>query len=163
MEISQKIKSLRKALGLNQAEFAKPLKLKGGQISAVETGRNQLSESAIELIFANYPVSRDWWASGDGEMLVKSGASHQTSPVDGEVVIPERKIVINHARYSSVIVDIDMMMSSIRWAAEVSVTDIDKVALKIYNKRMKEKLGDQYEPIEIKELPSPITRTGTNG
>lgn len=71
METGEKIRLVRVTLNLSQDEFAAPLGVKGGQISAVEKGRNKPSESVMRLLFSEYRVSRRWWDKGEGEMFVK--------------------------------------------------------------------------------------------
>lgn len=69
METAEKFRTVRKALGLGQEEFAGPLGVGKKQISAIETGRVQPSDSVMELLFERHRVRREWWKTGEGEVF----------------------------------------------------------------------------------------------
>lgn len=84
INISEKFKIIRKALHLSQAEFAKPLKISDKQISAIENGRVETSQSVMELLFSSYLVNRIWWDSGEGEIFV-------TRDIQAKPIVSEKK------------------------------------------------------------------------
>lgn len=73
--MNERIKELRKALGLTMKQFAEPLGLSESTISKVEKGTANLSESAIRLICSTFKVDYFWLTDGDGEMFVNTTAS----------------------------------------------------------------------------------------
>lgn len=73
MKTADKITAIRKALHLNQLQFAEPLGVGDKQISAIENNRANPSTSVLELMFVKYLVSRNWWETGEGEMFIKQG------------------------------------------------------------------------------------------
>jgi phage repressor protein C with HTH and peptisase S24 domain len=73
MELSERLKLLRKTLGLNQEDFATSIGLKQGSYSDLERGRNKnLSESVLKLIQLNYKVNPSWLLTGEGQILNKA-------------------------------------------------------------------------------------------
>ncbi len=68
MEINR-IKHLRKTLGLTQQEFADRLSVKRGTIANYEIGRNVPHDSVIALICREFHVNEQWLRTGEGEML----------------------------------------------------------------------------------------------
>ena len=70
--MNERIKLIRKALGLTLAEFGEKLSLTYGAISIWEHGRNGVPESARKQICAVFNVSREWLETGEGEMFVAS-------------------------------------------------------------------------------------------
>lgn len=67
----ERIKALRKALGLNQTEFGKKLGLSTSAVSSIELGERPVQERHIKLILSEFPtVSESWLRTGDGEMFV---------------------------------------------------------------------------------------------
>lgn len=69
MLIGLKFKAIRKSLGLTQGEFSKPLGVSGGQISAIELGTSNPSETLLTLLRQHYRISDTWWETGEGEIF----------------------------------------------------------------------------------------------
>jgi transcriptional regulator with XRE-family HTH domain len=64
-----RIKELRKALKLNQSEFAERLKLTQTSLSMIELGKNALTDKNIKLICMIFNVNEHWLRTGAGEMF----------------------------------------------------------------------------------------------
>ena len=68
----ESIRALRKALGLNQKEFARRLGMKSTTLSMIEVGDSTLTEKNIKLICMTYNVNENWLRTGKGEMFAAS-------------------------------------------------------------------------------------------
>ena len=71
--MSERLKILRKELGMTQQEFADKLGIARGNIGAYEVGKNALSDAVISLICREFNVNKNWLRTGTGEMF-----THQT-------------------------------------------------------------------------------------
>ena len=67
--IGERIKQLRKALGLTQQEFADRLAIKRGALANYEIGRNDPIDAVINLICREFDVREEWLRAGEGEMF----------------------------------------------------------------------------------------------
>lgn len=67
--MNDRIKELRKSLGLTQQEFADKLNIKRGAIANYEVGRNIPIDAVISLICKEFNVNEDWLRTGEGEMF----------------------------------------------------------------------------------------------
>ena len=67
--MKQRIKLLRKELGLTQQEFADKLGIKRTTIGNYELGRNEPVDSVISLICDRCHVNETWLRTGDGDMF----------------------------------------------------------------------------------------------
>lgn len=67
--LDERIKALRKELGLTQQEFADRLHVNNSAISNYEAGSRKLSNAMIASICREFGVSRVWLLSGEGEMF----------------------------------------------------------------------------------------------
>ena len=67
--MNERIKSLRKALGLTQQEFADKLGISRGNIGAYEVGKNAPSDAVISLIVRIFNTNEKWLRTGEGEMF----------------------------------------------------------------------------------------------
>ena len=67
--LHERIKEMRKALGLTQQEFADRLNIKRGTMANYEIGRNEPIDAVISLICREFNVSETWLRTGKGEMF----------------------------------------------------------------------------------------------
>ncbi len=67
--MNNRIKALRKELGLTQEKFANRLHMKRNTIANYEIGRNEPIDAVISLICKEFNVNEEWLRSGTGEMF----------------------------------------------------------------------------------------------
>jgi len=67
--IRERIKAVRKALGMSQRDFCRGIFLSQSFYGHIETGRRAPNERVYELICGKYGVSKDWLVAGRGEMF----------------------------------------------------------------------------------------------
>ncbi len=65
-----RVKKLRKELGLTQEEFGEKLGLKKNSISQIENGVNSLTEQLSLSICREFRVSQEWLRTGKGRMFI---------------------------------------------------------------------------------------------
>lgn len=71
MDIKDRIKELRTALGITQAKFAERIAVVASFISEIESGTRDINERAIRLILAEFSVNEAWLRHGQGAMFQK--------------------------------------------------------------------------------------------
>ncbi len=67
MTINERIKALRKELGLNQKDFGSRIGIKANSLSDIEKGKNAVTESNIKLICEKFNLNETWLRTGEGE------------------------------------------------------------------------------------------------
>lgn len=67
--MKDRLKELRKELGLTQEKFAERLRMKRNTIATYEIGRNEPIDAVISLICKEYNVNEEWLRTGEGEMF----------------------------------------------------------------------------------------------
>ena len=67
--MNERIKKLRKALGLTQQEFAERLGIKRNTVANYETGRNTPIDAVVSLICREFDVNEEWLRTGEGDMI----------------------------------------------------------------------------------------------
>lgn len=68
--MNNRIKQLRKELGLTQEKFGEKLGLKKNSISQIENGINSLTEQLLLSVCREFNVSEKWLRTGEGEMFI---------------------------------------------------------------------------------------------
>jgi len=64
-----RMRAVRKHLGINQGEFARRVGLSQTALSMVEVGKNKLTEKNIKLICTTFNIDGNWLKTGEGEMF----------------------------------------------------------------------------------------------
>jgi transcriptional regulator with XRE-family HTH domain len=67
--MKDRILAIRKALKLNQGEFAERLGLKRTALSMIEVGTNALTDKNINLICMTFNINEQWLRTGMGDMF----------------------------------------------------------------------------------------------
>jgi transcriptional regulator with XRE-family HTH domain len=70
MEIRERIKTLRKSLGISQSELARRLGVTSSSISLIESGKNAVTETMLKSICFILNVNDKWLRGGSGEMFL---------------------------------------------------------------------------------------------
>jgi transcriptional regulator with XRE-family HTH domain len=70
ISLGKRIKELREQLGLTLDCFAKPLTIQGKSVNNYERGKAKASDGVLEQIERHYRLNRNWYETGEGEMLL---------------------------------------------------------------------------------------------
>lgn len=67
--MNERIKQIRRELGLTQTEFAERIGLKQNSIALIESGKRNISDQAVLSICREYGVNEEWLRTGHGEKM----------------------------------------------------------------------------------------------
>lgn len=73
--MKDRLKELRKKLGLTQKKFAEKLGISRNNIASYETGKSNPGSSIIQLICRVYNVNETWLRTGEGEMFTAADSN----------------------------------------------------------------------------------------
>lgn len=68
--MNERIKALRKVLGMSQDIFAEKLGLTKNYISLIENGNRNFSEQSVKVLCREFNVNEEWLRNGTGEMFL---------------------------------------------------------------------------------------------
>ena len=69
--MNERVKELRKYLGLTQDEFGEKLGIKKSAVSKIEKSENGVTDQMFKSICREFNVNEEWLRDGVGEMFVK--------------------------------------------------------------------------------------------
>lgn len=72
MNTNERIKLLRKELGLTQNEFGEKIGLKKSAVSQIENGNTSSNPRIVQLICSAFNVSEKWLTEGKGDMYTSN-------------------------------------------------------------------------------------------
>lgn len=70
MTQGERIREVRKALGLTLEKFGEKIGIKKNSVSQLENGKNSVTEQVVKAICREYNVDYMWLTTGDGEMFI---------------------------------------------------------------------------------------------
>lgn len=77
MTQGERVREARKKLGFTLEKFGERIGIKKAAMSAIETGKNSLTDANIKAICREFSINEEWLRTGSGEMRI---------PVEDEAV-----------------------------------------------------------------------------
>ena len=121
--MKDRLKQLRKSLGITQQEFADKIGIKRNSYANYETGRNTPIDAIILSICREFNVNENWLRTGYGEMFVKMDKETELMAWAGSVLGS---------------VDDSFKKRFVKMLSELDERDwetLEKIALKLHNKK----------------------------
>jgi transcriptional regulator with XRE-family HTH domain len=84
--MNERIRNIRKELGMTQDEFSAYINLSRNFITQIETGAKKPSDRTIQDICRVFNVSENWLLTGEGEMFVAKTRDEQLAEWAGNVL-----------------------------------------------------------------------------
>lgn len=72
MTQNERVREVRKTLGLTMEKFGERIGIKKGAVSLIESGKNNLTDANIKSICREFGVDYIWLTTGGGDMFVES-------------------------------------------------------------------------------------------
>ena len=72
MTQGERVREVRKTLGLTLEKFGEKIGMKKNSVSQIENGKNNVTDANIKAICREFNVDYIWLTTGDGEMFVDS-------------------------------------------------------------------------------------------
>ena len=93
--MNERLKKLRKTLGLSQENFGKRIGVTKTAISRAEAGLNSISHMSIKSMCREFGVNEEWLRTGSGNMFEEMSLAEQAARVVGRVNGRDDKFIIN--------------------------------------------------------------------
>ena len=84
--MTERIKELRKALGLTQQKFADRIGVKQNTVAQYEIGRNPPTDTVVTLICREFGVKEEWLRTGAGPMFIEKSRDEGLAELFGKVL-----------------------------------------------------------------------------
>ena len=89
--MNERIKKLRKSLGLTQDKFATRIGIKRNTLANYEIGRNDPIDAVVFSICREFDVSEDWLREGIGDMFIHRTRSEKITDFAVDVLKDEEE------------------------------------------------------------------------
>lgn len=84
--MNERVRELRKFLGLSGEKFGEKLGITRGAVSNIENGSRNVTEQIVKAICREFGVSEQWLRTGEGEMLVPVTTDDEFARIAGEII-----------------------------------------------------------------------------
>lgn len=86
MTQGERVKEVRKTLGLTLDKFGEQIGLKKNSVSQIENGKNSLTDQVALSICREFNVNETWLRDGIGEMFIPVSKSDQIADMISDVL-----------------------------------------------------------------------------
>lgn len=93
--MNERIRQLRKALGLTLEKFGEPLGVKKNSLSQIENGINGLTEQLLKAICREWNVNEEWLRTGEGNMFEEMSCAEKAAQIVGNAIGSGDEFVLN--------------------------------------------------------------------
>ncbi len=83
--MKERIKYIRKEIGLTQAEFGEKIGVKGNTVTNYETGLRNPTDAVIRSICREFDVNEEWLRNGTGEVFVQKSKDEQIAEMLADI------------------------------------------------------------------------------
>lgn len=103
--MNERIRQLRKALGLTLEAFGEKIGLTRSAVSNIENGHRQPTKQVVAFICREYNVNMNWLRTGEGEMFIELDADDEIAAyvartLKDEKAVYQRKMLLFFSRLS---------------------------------------------------------------
>lgn len=86
MTQGERVKQVRKSLGLTMEKFGERLGVTKTAISLIESGKNNVTDANVKSICREFNVDYIWLATGDGEMFAHMSREELVADIVGKAI-----------------------------------------------------------------------------
>ena len=86
MTDGEKVKAIRKSLGMTLVDFGSRIGISNPAVSMIEHGKNGVSEVVKRSIIREFGISQEWWDTESGPMFIPMSESEEVSLFLGDIL-----------------------------------------------------------------------------
>ena len=93
--MNERIRLLRKELGLNQSDFGNKIGVKQGTVAGYESGARTPLDAVVSSFCREYDVNEDWLRTGEGEMFEQMTEQQKLLKYTGMLLKDKDSAIVN--------------------------------------------------------------------
>lgn len=87
--MNERIKTLRKSLGLTLEKFGERIGIKKNSLSQIENGKNNVTEQVFKSICREFNVNENWLRNGEGKMFLQTDRKSEINKLTQQLLNEE--------------------------------------------------------------------------
>lgn len=93
--MNERIRLLRKELGLNQSDFGNKIGVKQGTVACYESGARTPLDAVVSSICREFDVNEEWLRTGEGEMFEQMTEQQKLLKYTGMLLKDKDSAIVN--------------------------------------------------------------------
>lgn len=93
--MKERLKELRIALGISQAELGERIGVSRAAISRLESGSNNFTNQMVTSICREFGVSEEWLRTGVGDMYLEMSRAEKAAKIVGSALNTDDDFILN--------------------------------------------------------------------
>ena len=93
--MNERIRLLRKELGLNQSDFGNKIGVKQGTVAGYESGARTPLDAVVSYICREFDVNEEWLRTGEGEMFEQMTEQQKLLKYTGMLLKDKDSAIVN--------------------------------------------------------------------
>lgn len=93
--MNERIRLLRKELGLNQSDFGNKIGVKQGTVAGYESGARTPLDAVVSSICREFDVNEEWLRTGEGEMFEQMTEQQKLLKYTGMLLKDKDSAIVN--------------------------------------------------------------------
>ena len=93
--MNERIRLLRKELGLNQSDFGNKIGVKQGTVAGYESGARTPLDAVVSSICREFDVNEEWLRTGEGEMFEQITEQQKLLKYTGMLLKDKDSAIVN--------------------------------------------------------------------
>ena len=93
--MNERIRLLRKELGLNQSDFGNKIGVKQGTVAGYESGARTPLDAVVSSICREFDVNEEWLRTGEGEMFERMTDQQKLLKYTGMLLKDKDSAIVN--------------------------------------------------------------------
>lgn len=93
--MNERIRLLRKELGLNQSDFGNKIGVKQGTVAGYESGARTPLDAVVSSICREFVVNEEWLRTGEGEMFEQMTEQQKLLKYTGMLLKDKDSAIVN--------------------------------------------------------------------
>ena len=93
--MNERIKQLRKELGLTLEKFGEKIGVTKQTVSRIENGINNVTDQMFKSICREFNVNENWLRTGEGEMFVQMNRDERVADIVKKALASDDEFIIN--------------------------------------------------------------------
>lgn len=93
--MNERIRLLRKELGLNQSDFGNKIGVKQGTVAGYESGARTPLDAVVSSICREFDVNEEWLRTGEGEMFEQMTEQQKLLKYTGILLKDKDSAIVN--------------------------------------------------------------------
>ena len=93
--MNERIRLLRKELGLNQSDFGNKIGVKQGTVAGYESGARTPLDAVVSSICREFDVNEEWLRTGEGEMFEQMTEQQNLLKYTGMLLKDKDSAIVN--------------------------------------------------------------------